>query len=257
MSGINGEKTVGGITIRQAVLEYKEGIEDFSAARLRHFEKMIIRAVEQLSIFSLNTVEVIYLTVGSNSTISLPNDYVKYTKIGVVDSFGTLWTLTLNENILRVPVLDCGLDLTTALRSQVRLPDNGYFYAPHFYNGNYVDTLYSVGGGFNVGYYSIDRQGGYLVISGLPEGTSVVMEYRSTGVRTDGKTIIPVEAKQAVYDWVTWQEARFRKNGLNSQEAKQDFLESERQVKNFQSKLSYDEWRDTIMSTYSQTVTRG
>lgn len=255
---LNGFHSGGVMTIKEVVMAYKARWEDYGDSRTMYIKSMVIFALQQLNIFKLNGMDVIYMTTTKSSLLPLPSDFIDYTKIGIIDAHGRLWTLTLNDNVFQVPLMDCGEDISTALTGRIPPPNTGYWWVPHYgADGGYNDTMYSVGGGFNVAYYSIDRQGRNLVINGLPEGTTVVMEYKSTGIKLDDTTIIPTEALETIIAWIDWQDALRGKNGIHPDRAEAIYEGLENQLVTMQLRRTFDEYQDIIFESWHQGVKRG
>lgn len=259
----NPEKTSGGVSIRYVVMSLKNRMKDFSATDYKHLEQLVIDAFQYLNIFTLDTIEVVYLNVDETNSIELPRDYIDYTKIGVIDSCGKLWTLTLNRNLVRLPGEECGIPLNKAIAgccetnpSAYSYPTTGYYFAPHFHNGSFIQNRYGLGGGFNKGYYNIDRQGRYLIISGLPQGTTVVLEYKSTGISITGGTVIPRKAVEAVIAKVMWIESEYGNIRANPQYWQQRFYEEEAILQNLEYKLTMQEYLDEMYKVWKQTPKR-
>lgn len=255
---LNGTHSTGYMTLKEVIMDYKERWSGFGDSDIYHIQSQVIRAIQYLNIFSLNGMDVIYMQTDGSSAITLPSDFIDYTKIGVIDACGQLWTLTLNENVFQVPITDCGIDLSTALTGRCNCPTSGYWWAPYYgADGTYNNTLYSLGGGFNIAYYNIDRQGRKLIINGLPADTTVVMEYKSTGIKMDDTTIIGTECLEAIVAWIDWQEAKRGRIPMNPQLAERDFEGEESRLKNLQLRRTVEEYADIIYEQWHLGIKRG
>lgn len=74
---LNGTHSNGYMTLKEVVLDYKERWEDFGDSRLWHIQSQVIRAIQYLNIFSLNGMDVVYMTTDSSSILKLPTDFYR------------------------------------------------------------------------------------------------------------------------------------------------------------------------------------
>jgi|688.fasta_scaffold29647_2 hypothetical protein len=255
----NPLKASGTVSVRYIVQNIKNRRKEYSATDYKHIEQLVIDAIGYLNIFTLDTIEVSYIDVDSTGVIELPEDYVDYTKIGVVDRNMKLWTLTLDKSLVRLPVEECGLPLDRVLtghadfnRTAFPYPTTGYFWSPHFHYGNFIDNYYGMGGGFNRGYYNIDRAGRRLLTRGLPEGTTVVLEYKSSGVGVSAGTYVPRQALEAIIAKVMWVETEYSVLPGNPQYWEKRFYDEENMLINLEYTRTMQEHLDSLYAVWTQ-----
>ncbi|HMG13953.1 MAG TPA: hypothetical protein VK590_00830, partial [Saprospiraceae bacterium] len=155
-------------------------LEDYSMRQYKRLLQLVINGLGILRIYHAGAIQVAYLKVNSAGIVVFPQDYIKYTKIGVY-IHGQLVTLTLNNNMalnraqvctedIRVMEKENGIAIISGL-------NDGYYFAPHFRNGNFIGGLYGAGGGFNQAYYRIDDVAKQIQFNGyIPRG-EIVLEY--------------------------------------------------------------------------------
>ena len=147
------------------------------------------------------SLKVAHLTVNEQNTVSLPNDYMGYSGIGIENN-GRMWTFTRNRNILLPANMTCGVwdrqTVETNTNANGQLAVGGFSENPALENNGYPSGGYTQGGGFNIAYYRIDERRRMIVFLNQESvsGLTIVLEYYSTGV--NGNTIIPRDAKQAL-----------------------------------------------------------
>jgi hypothetical protein len=243
--------TNGFLTIRQLVMTIKNRGQDYSMTHYKYWYQLVIDALNHLNIFTSSEFKVAYLVTDDKATVPLPNDYIDYIKIGVIDRSGRLWTLTLNPRVLPVPFQECGEDLTAALEGRGSLPTDGVYLVPHFWGNSFMAARYSLGGGFNAGYYNIDRQGRNLILSGIPSGTTIVLEYKSTGVSMTETTLIRKQSMEAVVSWcmMTAQQFGVIKSPINWEQKHYGDLE---EFDRLEHTLTIDEYNDIIYGQLGQ-----
>jgi hypothetical protein len=185
-------------------------LDDDSMRNYKKFLQWVIDGYTTLNLFTMQNVKVAYLPVNSNNTVNLPVDYMDYTKIGF-ESNGKIVTFGHNEDlILPREKDDCGNivnDNTGGCDSDdAILPNYGYFFAPHFRNGQYVGELYAgAGGGNSDGEYRIDLEKRQIAFNSDIAASVVILEYKSAGVSGDGSTFVPRQCVPALIAFVKWQ----------------------------------------------------
>lgn len=174
------------------------GIDD------RFIEKILGKAIDGYAELNITgiipSIKVAHLTVTPQNTVSLPNDYVRYSGIGIADN-GRMWTFTRNRNILLPANMSCGVYdrnvIETNTNSQGQI-STGYIDPIDRSGEGYPTGSYTAGGGFNLAYYRIDERRRMIVFLNQQSvsGLTIVLEYYSTGVNSN--TIIPRDAKRAL-----------------------------------------------------------
>lgn len=253
----NSEKSAGAVTLRYIVRNMQNRFQSYSNIDFQHYLQLVIDAVSYLNNITLDTIETSWITIGDTNALELPNDYLDYVKIGVVDANGRVWTLTLNPELVRYPLETCGLPLDKVLNgtigqfpNQYPIPEQGYWFTSAFHYGNTIPVQYSLGGGFNKGYYNIDRQGRYLLVSGLPKGTVICLEYKSTGVKIGETTYVPRQAMEAIIAWVMMtKQAHGMQASVNWE---QKFYTEEALLANLEYTRTAEEYKDLFYSVWQQ-----
>lgn len=187
-------------TIRWAVLSQinRMGLTDQHAyERLEQFAFECWQ--EELKVRAMASVEVYRNPVPNTGVINLPDDYIRYTKIGVCRN-GRIQTLTLDESLCSRKPNVCG----TLEESS----DERYYLVPHAWNGNYygydLPALYMSGGGVSKeGLYKIDGVKNQIILHNTLAGAEIVMEYQSTGV-VHSQTIVPILYLPALRYYMAW-----------------------------------------------------
>lgn len=223
---------------------------------LTNFERYLNFAIEgysDMQLFTMNTIDVAYLQVDpqTNSAL-LPPDFITMTKIGV-NIQGRIWTLTLNNDIvIPKPETICSEPIER-VNNQTEVI-GGYSFFPHFRNGQYIDTLYGIGGGFNVAYYRIDMNNRVIYFDGVvPNNGEVILEYKSSGVKAGG-ALIPRQAVPALKAYIYWKsiamDVRLPRNERDA--AKYEYYERLHECKLVELSFTADEYLDVAYANMSQ-----
>lgn len=251
------DKVTSFLTIQQVV---KSFLNERGEKSLTNYEKYINLACEgfsELSIYNLNSINVEYITVNSETNVAiLPVDFISMVKIGV-NVNGRMWTLTVNNDILMPrPETICQNPIVTPTEVDLNAL-GGYWFAPHWYNGGWVDTLYGVGGGINSAYYRIDEKNGIILFSGQVYNNEIVLEYISSGVKAGGSAI-PRSARPALKAYLHWKaiyyDTRYSRGDRDT--AKRDYEEAAHALSMLTYSFTKDEFLDTVRGNYSQAPKR-
>jgi hypothetical protein len=213
-------------TIGYIVSEVQWKLWDFSDRKLLQWTQAAIYAYKLLHINYSQEVKVAYLEMNDANIIPFPNDYVAYTKIAV-NACGNLWTLSVNNDMVLPRAEKCGRTIREVCRCEsddgvsFDPPEEGIEFAGHWYNGLYNTHLFAAGGGFNKGYYRIDKEKRQFVFDAEMPKLQIILEYTTDGINYTGETIIPELAVDYLVQSVIYEEHRFGNyNGYDKQASK-------------------------------------
>lgn len=239
-------------TLLQVVKSFMNERNEKSLTNIERYLQLAIEGYSQMQLFTMNTINVKYLQVDQNTNSALlPPDFITMTKIGV-NLRGKIWTLTLNNNIvIPKPESICNEAIEKVNNSTENI--GGYLFAPHYRNGAYVETLYGLGGGFNVAYYRIDTNNGVIYFDGRVPNNEVILEYKGSGVKAGG-ALIPRQAVAALKAYIYWKAiAMDTRLSMGEREmAKKQYYEELHELKLLEFSFTMDEYLDAMYSTMSQ-----
>lgn len=243
--------TPGFITIDEVVSDLMYRGQDFGMSNYDYWFHLAIKGIEKMNIFELRTESVAYLSVPSTNILDLPSDYVDYINIGVVDGQGVFHSLTWDQNILPVPQADCGEDTSNVLRAQKAVRPATFFPGWGGWNWGFGGN-YGMTGGYNVGYYNVNRDTNQLYISGLVEGTAIVLIYKTTGVSINGVTMVRTQMSEAIISWcmMTAQKHDVIKSNTNWANVHYGDLSD---IEDLDQAITMDEFLDIIYGAKKQT----
>jgi len=140
---------------------------------------LALQGLKELSFDALQEVKSIQLAVSSTGTITLPDDYIKYVKIGILGSDGKVHYLGKQDNLNLVSG-------AASTDSNDIDDDPAYFYG--------IGGRYGVGGGTNHnGYYRVNKEDNTISFSSDAIGKNIILEYISNGVTLSN--VQPVKRK--------------------------------------------------------------
>jgi len=234
MANVSGTISLGDI-VKQTLWK-----AELPESKERLFFQLAIQGYREIRLFDGDRgIEVEKATVNSNTeSINFPADCVK-----VIDVFlpanGKLWSLTRDHDII------------TTTSSGTLDPDWGE--GVDIRSGS-VNTYAQRGGINDGGYFNIDYENRIIIFRNIT-ATEVFLYYISTGVDTDGSTLIPKEYQAQIEAYIMKEYVKYSKPNLYQLHL--SIYESERdRVRYLANMPSLEQWKDWIYRTYSGTVQR-
>lgn len=141
-----GSNVQGWISIDSCVKAY---IDESEQSMNKYFKlwQLAFRGMEQLGLDFFYQVKSVKMPVNDNKTVTIPPDYVKYTKIGVLNNRGEVVPLIYNNKLTTYADLSANrLEKTqdNTLYDWYN-PKSPYFF--NYWNGNLVGNLFGVPSG--------------------------------------------------------------------------------------------------------------
>lgn len=242
--------------------------DDYTTHRKQKYLQLAIMAYRELKFRAHTNVEVAYITPNAVMNAPLPKDYAYYTKVGI-NYGGTILNLSVNQDIVIENRFDeCGDQYSSALSdltsadADVCLADRfngGFYYAPHWRNGQYVGEMYGAGGGFNdLGYFKVNPELNLIQFSPEVPRTEIVLEYASDASSVNGATLVPTIVVNTIVDYVFWMIAKYDNSvPLSVKNDKWGNYNGEFQkYKELILAPKIEEYQDAMYSSFKSTVKR-
>jgi len=209
------------VNFNDFVTDFEASQTEMSLDKYADFQQIAIaakRAFRDLQLDAFNTIVSARLNVNTaNYTVELPNDYVRYTKIGVLDRNCNVVSITLNpdqniggdilldddnEQLLDADGFPLKSAITDCASSNIQPNRNpspyGYLFSNYNYNGFY-GRLYGYGGGNNAfGYYRFNDEENRIDLSPNFDYEQIILEYISDQSMAANPKI-PIECENAMY----------------------------------------------------------
>lgn len=192
------------LPLKQIVFEYiDESNQDRSS--YRRLFPIAMRGIMDLGLDVFFSSKTCRLNIDANMTVKLPDDYVQYIRIGVLNSKGEIATLIRNDNLTNYA--DLAYDRTG------RNIDNSVsnywgLYQEFFYNYIFdmpIVNLFGVpGGSQSVGFYKIDTKNNVILLNNDFAYSYLILEYLS--MPCDDDFSVPVQAREALFAWIAWRD---------------------------------------------------
>jgi hypothetical protein len=257
-------KSSGLVTIRYIVMSILNRLSDYSMKSYVRLVQICIEGFSELSLWHLHGLEVVYLHMNTAKVVALPSDYIDYVKIGIPIN-GRLQVISRKDNVLLPRLFDTGgavgnTDDGIGVDGSVDddTISNAIYFAGHWRNGQYIGALFGVAGGIDDAYYRIDLENRQIVFSGSTPRAEIVMEYISSGLKTDGSSLIPREAIPALRTYVLWQaDENNPRIAYNAKERlKREHEEAVAALRSFQQSFTKDEYLQMVYGSYYQAPKR-
>jgi len=272
------------VTLRQVVddfiitMDSDDYISNVNDAAIRN---IALRGIREFGFDVSSRVRSLKRTVGSNNTVTLPDDYVDMVKLGVVGEDGVLHVLGQNKNInysQRIKQDSSGVDTTGTSDSSggpLNIFDNlildredsktgttgndsntndydYYVFQNYLYQGG-LGRLYGVGGGHLRGEYRINLDQNRIEIDTESGVSEVVIEYIADEARSTNP-VIHVYVEEALRCFMYYKLCE-RKSTIPANEkmrARAEYYNERRKAKARLGNFTKDEALKTIRKNFKQ-----
>lgn len=233
-----------------------------------HYQRYLqwgYRGVREIGKWTNHNLKTVMIPVDkSNNTVPYPNDYIRYTKVGVpvtVNNRVEILILGLNENLAKPAQTDkCGLPISEAI---AELNDNNYTayfnttvpFNNYFHNGQYMAGVYGLGGGLTIGYYNPDPENSQFVMSSDFTHDFIILEYISTGINIHEGTFVREDAIETLIAYIKWRREEYRpgSNRHDVRDKRMMFTSELRNLRKLQDAMTGQEFRDIMNAGKKQT----
>lgn len=180
--------------------QHDKSMGDFDKAWVLGF-----RALSDLNYNIAAEPKSLRIPVNGNKTVTLPPDYLSWSKIGVLNSNGEVSSLKINNglSIFRDNNPNRISDLTSDVQDLLPTLTGNPFFFNYYYNGAY-ETLFGTGGGLiQFGECRVDERNNVIVLAPDFRFDSIILEYISSP-QMDGDYLVDTALREAVIAFVEW-----------------------------------------------------
>lgn len=174
--------------------------------------QLAYRIITELGLDFFYRIQSLKLPVLPNMTVTLPDNFLQYTKVGVLNSIGEVVSLIYNNSIT---LFD---DLNPNRISNTEDDTIMNFYsasAPNFFNfwnGWGYQTLYGIPSGQPfVGSFKIDLDNNVILLDNNFSFDYIILEYVAAQ-DTQNEMYVPVQFKEALIAGIAWKDTRYIPN---------------------------------------------
>jgi hypothetical protein len=170
--------------------------------------QLCFRLMTDLGIDFFYQIKSVKLPINPNFTVNLPSDFLKWSKVGVLNDVGEVITLKYNDKLTTY----AEFSPDRLQKTQDNTLFNWYWYnTPIWYNfwtGNSFTTLYGMPSGAPfVGNFKIDNNAGVILLNENFSYQYIILEYVASP--QDGQQYyIPIQFKEAMIAGLAWLDIR-------------------------------------------------
>lgn len=195
--------------LKDIIYDYMDEAKQNTSA-FRRLWGIAVRGLVDLQMDVIPNVKSVRICVDANKTAQLPQDYLNWIKVGVLNYAGEVATLKYNSSMTYYADTDpkrlskntdnVGVDLN-------RISD--LFYLNYFdYSYGYgMVNLFGISGNeaTKIGDFRIDTECGIVILDNSFPADYIIMEYLAAPSFEDGYQV-PVQAQEAVIAWLSWKD---------------------------------------------------
>jgi hypothetical protein len=205
---------MGRIGLKTIVAELIDS-KDSSSHEFRRMYNIGVRGVREFNTDIVGNFSTKLLDVNANKTTDLPEDYVSYSKMGVINEKGEIVTLRSNPQLSNYnighplnPDRFEGVPGIGAV-SYPAIPYNYPYIYYNFFISNQSFNLFGLaGGGQDIGNYKVDEECGIIIFGPNFKYEKVLLEYLGDGMDRDcDDYMIDSRAAEAMLAYIRWKTA--------------------------------------------------
>lgn len=202
---------MGKIGLKTIVAELIDS-KDSSSHEFRRLYNIGVRGVREFNTDIVGNFTTALLDVNANKTVPLPEDYVSFSKMGVINEKGEIVTLRSNPqlsnyndgHILKTDRFEGVPTLGTITYSSI--PYNYPYIYYNFFIANQSYNLFGIGGGGqDIGQYKIDEACGTIILGPDFRYDKILLEYLNDGLdRKCDDYMVDSRASEALLAYIRW-----------------------------------------------------
>lgn len=192
-------------TLDECINDYLNEAE-LSIHKYRKIWYIAYRALTELGLDAFYSVVSVKLPVNANLTVTLPADYLNYSKVGVLNQQGEIIPIGVNNNLtVAFDVSPTRLEQTQDNTIPTQLNEQGVWWY-NYWNGGSISPVYGLPSGSPfIGSYKIDNANGVIVLSENFAYEYIMLEYIASP-QPNNDYYVPVQFKEAVIAYIRWKD---------------------------------------------------
>lgn len=200
---------------------------------IHYYLKCLSYAVDIAQTLSVDDIAVIntsIITLDNFGAAKLPDDYVDYTKIGMLAG-QMIKPLVPHDGLSRIANEDSTGNQTSWFDNVNNVPFSylpNLFYTQAVFNGygEYIGREFGKGAGVEKDIYKIIKERGIIQCHESMKGQKIILEYISSGCCVIGSIGIEFYARETVRDYILWKlkENSRGSNGFEIQQAEGNYI---------------------------------
>lgn len=179
---------------------------ELSQAKYFKIWHLAFRGLEDLGLDFFYKIQAVKLPINSNMTVTLPANYLNWSKVGVLNSRGEIIPLYYNDKLTTyADLLPDRLEKTQDNTSLVGEWNNNTWV--NYWNGSAYANIYGVPSGQPfVGDFKIDTANGVILLNERFRYDYLMLEYVASPMQGQ-EYYLPVQFREALISWLRWKDA--------------------------------------------------
>lgn len=173
--------------------------------------QLAYRGLEQLGLDAFYRIQSVKLPINANLTVTLPANYMNWTKVGVLNSRGEIIPLNYNENFSTFADLLPGRVEQTTDDTLLWGEWNQWTWW-NYWNGYAYTNIYGIPSGQPVvGSFKVDVENGVILLNHrfTEHYEYLMLEYVATPQPKEGQDyMLPVQFREALIAWLYWRDGK-------------------------------------------------
>ena len=220
----------------ETVVKHFMAEAQLTGAHYLRLYQLSVRGLTELGLDVTEEVKTEFLPVEANKTVFLPEDYIQWIKVGVLNENGEVATLRRNESLTTYGSLDSDrLSKNLGGGVRVKFPYQNDAYQ-NFYNDGALFNLFGIRSNMDYyGEFKVDDANGVILLDNDFQYADIVLEYLSNPAEAED-LVIPIQAQEALIAYLAWMDIRSmaasrRVNVAEKQIRKREYLRQKRLAK--------------------------
>lgn len=187
--------------VNDYLIESNKSVSDYF--RIWH---LAFRGLEDLGIDFFYYIKSVKLPINSNMTVTLPDDYINWTKVGVLNKSGEIIPLYYNDKL--TTYADIWPNRTTVTQDNTLLACGAWGVGTWFnyWNGYSYTNIYGVPSGAPfVGDFKVDAVNGVILLNEKFKYDYLMIEYVSSP-KEGNDYYLPMQFREALIAWMRWRD---------------------------------------------------
>lgn len=195
------------IEIDSVVNQYIDESEQ-SSHKFYKLWQIAYRGLSQLGIDFFSQIKSVKLPVQPNFTVTLPSDYLNYTKVGILNNRGEVIPLTYNNKLTTYAQFSAD----RVSKTQDNTVWNWYSWDTpvwfNYWNGQFYTQLFGIPSGAPfVGSFKIDNNTGIILLNENYSFDYIILEYVASPLQGEVYRI-PIQFREALIAYMSWIDIR-------------------------------------------------
>lgn len=170
--------------------------------------QLCFRCLSELGLDFFYTTKSVKLPINANLTVTLPADYLNYSKVGVLNQQGEIIPMGVNNNLTTAFDLSpTRIEQTQDNTIATQLNQQGVWWY-NYWDGQGYSNLYGYPSGSPfIGSFKIDNANGVIILSANFSYEYVMLEYTASP-QQGGEYYVPVQFREAVIAYLAWKDIK-------------------------------------------------